>query len=327
MFLFRIRTINIEPVIQKLIYRIFLYLTIFTVFEQQAKGQDFPYSLQYITNMQTINPAYVGIWDKSTVLFSTKTNWVGISGAPVTQYANYSTPIIEQKSGVALSIQRVIVGQEKTLFLTGDYSYRLRIDMTHYLQLGLRAGIVNYDNNLKNYQPYPDNIPDPNTVADIAMHNMSVFGIGAVFFSEKTYLSLSVPQIIVNTFNPKQPNFNFSQNFKTMYLCVGHVFGSAGKVLFRPNVLLAGTIGKPVYADVAAIVYLPPVLQLGINIRTNGLVCLSSQYTLTDKIKVGYALGYSVTSDIRKFQLGTHELFLEYDFNIYKRKPTRPHYF
>ena len=292
-----------------------------------VKGQEYPWSLQYVNNMQTINPAYVGIWDRAGVMVTTKTNWVGINGAPVSQYLNCSTPIREQKSAIGLSIQRINIGLEKQLFLTGDYSYRLRMSMNNYLQLGFRAGIVNYDNNLKDYQPYPDYIPDPNTVLDVTMHNMSVFGIGAVYFSENYYLSLSMPEIISNTFNADQANVMSSSTYKTIYLSGGYVFGSPGRVRFRPNLLVAATKGAPTYADVAAIVYLPPVFQFGVNIRSNGQVCFFSQFNVTDRIKVGYAFDYSVTSDIRKYQLGTHELSVGYDFNIYKRKSTRKNYF
>jgi len=302
-------------------------LFFFLLAATQVRGQEYPWSLQYVNNMQTINPAYAGIWDRAGLVVSTKTNWVGINGAPVSQYLNCSTPIREQKSAIGLSIQHINIGQEKQLFLTGDYSYRLRISKRNYLQMGFRAGIVNYDNNLKDYQPYPDYIPDPNTVIDVTMHNMSVFGVGAVYFSDDYYVSLSIPQIISNTFNANQPNYMASATYKTIYASGGYIFGSPGKVRFRPNLLVAVTKGAPTYADFAAIVYLPPVLQFGTNIRSTGLICFFLQYKLTDRIKFGYAFDYSVTSDIRKYQLGTHEIFVGYDFNVYKRKSSRANYF
>jgi type IX secretion system PorP/SprF family membrane protein len=293
----------------------------------QVEGQDYPWSLQYVNNMQTINPAYAGIWDRAALLVSTKTNWVGINGAPVSQYLNCSTPIREQRSAIGFNIQRINIGLEKQLFLTGDYSYRVQISKTNYLQLGFRFGIVNYDNNLKDYQPYPDYIPDPNTSTDVIMHNMSVLGIGAVYFNENYYISLSVPQVISNTFKANQANFMSSAAYNTMYLNGGYIFGTPGKIRVRPNLMVAVTKGAPVYADVAGIVYFPQVLQLGFNLRSTGLVCFFIQYKLTDRIKLGYAFDYSVTSDIRKYQLGTHEIFVGYDFNVYKRKSSRNNYF
>jgi len=75
------------------------------------------------------------------------------------------------------------------------------------------------------------------------------------------------------------------------------------------------------------LVYLPAALQFGLNFRSIGSLCFFSQYTINDRIKIGYAIDYSVTSDIRKFQLGTHEIMVGYDFNIYKRKNAKPTYF
>lgn len=311
----------------KSIYKLLLIVAFVAAGLLQVEAQEYPWSLQYISNMQTINPAYVGIWDKSTLLLSTKTNWVGISGAPLAQYVNYSTPFSEQKSGIGISLQRLNIGQEKQLYLTADYSYRLRFDMKHYLQMGLRAGIVNYDNNLKDYQPYPDYIPDPNTIVDVKLHNMTVFGMGAVFFSENYYFSLSVPQIISNTFRANLDNYATSTKFQTFYLSGGYVFGSEGNVRFRPNLLVAATKGNPTYADIASIIYLPSKLQFGINVRTTGLICFFGQYTVLDRIRIGYAMDYSVTSDIRRFQLGTHEIMIGYDFNVYKRKAIRLSFF
>lgn len=313
--------------IRRLLSRLFLLLVFLAILSQQVRSQDYPWSLQYITNMQTINPAFVGIWDKSCLLLTTKTNWAGISGAPLVQYINCSTPIKELKSGVGLSVQRQNIGLEKQLFLTGDYSYRLRFDSKHFLQMGLRAGIVNYDNNLKDYQAYPDNIPDPNTIVDVELHNMTVFGLGTVFYSENYYLSLSVPQIISNTFQSNLDNFSSSSRFKTIYLSGAYVFGTLRNVRFRPNLLVAATKGQSTYADFAGIIYLPSDLQFGFNFRTTGEVCFFGQYTVLDRIRVGYAIEYSVTNDIRKFQLGSHEIMIEYDFHIAKIKTSKLSFF
>lgn len=309
------------------IYRIVFLLLFFSVFEKQAEGQEYPWSLQYITNMHTINPAYVGMWDRSGLMLSTKSNWVGISGAPLSQYLGYFTSIKDQKSGVGVSLQRIRIGGEKRLFLTGDYSFQVRTDMYHYLRFGLRAGIVNFDNDLTDYQLYPDKIPDSEFTNDVKLYYMTTFGLGAVFFTNDYYISLSAPQIISNTFQVNRSNYSSLEDFKTIYLSGSYVFKMNNNIRFRPNMLVAATIGKPVYVDLAGLVYLPSNLQLGLNLRSNGMVCFSGQYTFMNNIKIGFAADYAVISDIRKFQLGTYEVLIGYDFNIYKRKYTRPNYF
>jgi type IX secretion system PorP/SprF family membrane protein len=312
---------------RKLIYSIILLVFLFLLTVKLARGQEFPWSLQYITNLHTINPAFVGIWNQSGFMFSTRTNWVGITGAPLMQQFSFHTPVIDKASGVGLNIQRRNTGLEKQLFITGDYSYQVRLDINHFLRFGLRAGIVNFDNNLSDYQPYPDHIPDPEYSTDVRLYSMSVFGIGAVYFSEDLFISLSVPQIVSNSFKVNRNNVSSSPEFKTIYLSGGYVFKMPKSVRFRPNLLIIGTVGKPVYFDAAALIYLPVGLQIGASLRSNGEVCFSCQYTIQNKLKIGYAADYGLNTDIRKYQLGTHEIVIGYDFSLSKIKYSKPNYF
>lgn len=293
----------------------------------QAKAQEFPWSLQYVTNMNTINPAYVGMWDRAGLFFSSRTNWVGIKGAPLTQQISYSTPIKDQKSGVGLNVQRKNVGLEKSLFFTGDYSYQIRLDVYNYLRFGFRAGFVNYDNNLQDYQLYPDLIPDPEYTTDVRQYFMTVFGFGAVLFDDRYHVSLSVPQVINNTFSVNQNGYSSLHELRTVYLSGGYVFKLPSTIMLRPNLLVVATMGKQVYFDASAIIYLPGDLQFGMNLRSNGAICLSGQYTFKNNMRIGYASEYHVIQDIRKFQLGTYEIMIGYDFNLYRKKSSRPYYF
>lgn len=315
-------------VIRRLIYKVVLILLFGVVFEQQSKGQETPWSLQYVTNMNTLNPAFVGIWDKAGALVSTRTNWVGINGAPLSQYLGYFTPVKDQRSGVGFNVMRLNTGLEKRLSITGDYSYQVRLDMYNYLRLGLRAGIINYDNDLAAYLQYPDRIPDPEFTSDIRFYNMTTFGVGGVFYNENLYISFSVPEIINNTFKVNQNDLYSSlARPKTAYLSGGYVFKLINNIRFRPNLLVVATIGKPVYVDLAGLLYLPSNLQVGANLRSLGSICFSLQYTFSNNIRIGYASDYAMISDIRKFQMGTYEFVVGYNFNLNKRRYSKPSYF
>jgi len=299
-----------------------------TVFEQQAKGQEKPWSLQYITNMHTLNPAFVGMWDRAGGMVSTRTNWVGVNGTALSQYANYFSPVKNQRSGVGLNILRINTGLEKRFSVTGDYSYQVRLDMYNFLRFGLRVGIINYDNDLAAYQQYPDRIPDPEFTSDVRFFNMTTFGVGGVFFNEHVYISLSLPEVINNTFKVNQNDLYSSlAKPKTLYLSGGYVFDLIYDIRFRPNLLVVATIGKPIYLDLAGLLYLPHNLQVGVNLGSMGTACISAQYTFSNNIRVGYASDYAMISDIRKFQIGTYEIIVGYNFNVSKRRYSKPNYF
>ena len=314
-------------VLLRLKYKLIVLLLFCTVFEKQASGQEYPWSLQYVTNMHTINPAYVGMWDQAGFMASTRTNWVGFSKNPLSQQFSYHTPIKDLKSGLGLNIRNMNTGRERQLFMTGDYAYQVRTDMSHYLRFGLRIGVVNFSNNMTDYQLYPDRIPDLEFSEDVRMFFMSTFGLGTVFFTDDYFISLSVPQVINNTFSANRNVYSSTREFRTAYLSGGYVFKMVKSIRFRPNILLIATADKPVYFDASAVVYLPSDLQLGLSLRSNGEVCFSGQYTFKNGLRIGYAADYAIVQDIRKYQLGTYEFVVGYDFNIYRKKYTKPAYF
>jgi type IX secretion system PorP/SprF family membrane protein len=293
----------------------------------RVEGQEFPWSLNYITNMNTINPAYVGMWGRAGVLSATQTNWYGTKGAPLIRYFAYYTPVNDQKNGIGINIQRRNVGFEKILSLTGDYSYQVRLDVYNYLRLGFRAGIVNYDNNLKDYQLYPDQIPDREFTTDVRQYFMTTFGIGAILFDDRYYISLSIPQVIDNTFRVNQNGISSLHELKTVYLSGGYVFTLPGTIMLRPNLLVVKTIGKQLCFDASALVFLPGDLRLGLTIRSNEAICLSGQYTFKNGVRIGYGSMHHLVHDIQKPQMAACEVIVGYDFNLYRKKNTKPYYF
>lgn len=312
--------------IHRFICRFLALLIFLVVSKEQVKGQEFPWSLQYISNMYTINPAFVGMWDKVGFLVSTRQDYTTIKGATMFQQFSYNTPIKDHTSGVGLNVIKRYVGIEKQLFFTADYAFQVRLDMYNYLRFGLKAGILNYSNSLSRYHLYPDYIIDPEFLNDIKNYNMSVVGVGGVFFNDHLFISFSVPRLINNTFRVNRTGYSSLSEFKTAYLAGSYVFKLPMGFLLRPNVLLIGTVNKPVTFDAAAILYFPYSLQLGLNLRSNGSTCLSGQVSLANNIRIGFAADYALFQDIRKFQVGTYEILVGYDFNIY-RKSSRPNYF
>jgi hypothetical protein len=164
-------------------------------------------------------------------------------------------------------------------------------------------------------------------MVDINNYFMTAFGAGAIIFNDNYYVGLSVPQFINNTFQVNRKGYSSLQEFKTAYLTGGYLFRLPFGVQFRPNALLIGTVGKRPSFDLGGVVYLPNNLNLGINARNTGAFCLSAQYVFPNNIKIGFAADYALFQDIRKFQVGTYEVNVSYEFNIYRKTGGRPNYF
>jgi len=309
---------------KKLILVISLVISLFV---GQVIGQEFPQLLEYAVNMQSINPAFDGLWGQSGFWMSTRTNWIGVRGALVEQQFSCYTSVLDYKAGVGLNVQRSCIGRENRLFLTGDYSFMIRVGLNRYLRFGLRAGIVNFDNSLKNYHLFPDDIPDPEYSANVRLYNMATMGLGALLYTDRYFLSFSIPQIIANTFNVNRNIYSSTPEITTIYLSGGVVFSLPRDIHLRSNMLVIHTPGKSACVDVSTLVYFPGKLLLGSNFRSDGVVCFLGQYTFRNNIRIGYAVDYPMFADIRRFQFGSGEIVIGYTFNPDKRKYIKPTFF
>ena len=66
-----------------------------------SKGQLDPMYTQYIFNLQTVNPAYVGSWQTIGVTALSREQWVGLQGHPSTQSFSFQTPLRSENVGWA----------------------------------------------------------------------------------------------------------------------------------------------------------------------------------------------------------------------------------
>ena len=126
-----------------------------------SKGQQDPMYTQYIFNLQTVNPAYVGYWQTMGLTAISRHQWVGLSGHPTTQTFSFQTPLRSQNVGVGLNVVLDKIGLEKRLSVSFDYSYKVLLSENTSLRFGLKGGFTNYSHNLTEYVQYPDNNPTP----------------------------------------------------------------------------------------------------------------------------------------------------------------------
>lgn len=290
-------------------------------------AQSDPIFTQYMNSIQTVNPAYAGMWDKVGVQVFTRQYYTGHNRAPLTRAVSFYSPVKNENNGVGLNIIDDRLAYEKKLTFTGDYAFQVRLDWKTYLRLGLKVGFINYDNLLTQYKLYPDGIEDPMFMDDVEIKLMPTAGIGAIVYTKDYFISFSVPQLIANSFQANRNNFSSLAELRYAYLIGGYLFGSQRQVRFKPTFMLKGAIGAPLQLDLSANFMLYDKLWLGVIYRTTHTVATLVQFEVIKNIKIGYALDYSLAQEFSKYHYGTHELRLIYEFDFYRRSYTRKRYF
>lgn len=287
-----------------------------------------PVFTQYMNGMQTINPAYAGMWEKVGVQVFTRRYFVGHSGAPLVMNASWYKPIKNDNNGVGVNISEEHVGYENKLTVAADYSYQVRVDWQTYLRLGLKVGFINYDNLLTRYDlDYGVDDPDDAFATDIHQRMMLKWGVGALLYTRDYYIGLSIPQIVSNKFRADIVNFSSLADVRYFYLLGGYFFGRQRQIRFKPTILVKGAVGEPLQADIAANWLFYDKFWFGAMYRTNNTAALITQFVMMKNMRFGYAIELPFGREIFKYQLQTHEIRVVYEFDFYRRPYTRKQYF
>ena len=291
-------------------------------------GQTDPIFSQYLTNVQSINPAYCGMWDKGNIQMLLKKYYVGVTDAPLNQSVSFYTPIRNENNGVGFNVIYDLYGYARRLSFTGDYSYKVKLSMSHFLRLGLKAGVLNFSNALNDYNLDPNNFPDVNFQEDVDIKYMATWGVGAFMYTDDYYISLSIPQIIKNSFKENRSNYSSLAEVRYVYLTGGYVYQMSNDIVLKPSLLIKAAKGTSLQLDLSANVIFLDKFWIGMMYRTNKTMAFIAQWVIKDQFRLGYAIDYSISKDIKSYQLGTHELMLSYEFDLYKRTSySRQRYF
>ena len=306
--------------------RISILTTLLLVGSLLSKGQQDPMYTQYIFNLQTVNPAYVGFWQTMGVTLLSRNQWVGLSGHPTTQTFSFQSPLRSQNVGIGLNIILDKVGLEKRLLVNIDYSYKILLSENTSLRFGIKGGFTNYSHNLTEYTQYPDNQSDPLFQSTIDNKFMPNFGVGLFLSSPKYFLSLSLPKILENSYQSNVNNYSTVSELRHFFFAGGMMFDLSEKVKFKPTFMIKTVVGSPLEYDIGANFLLAEKFWIGAMYRSGDSFGAIAQWIYNKKLRIGYAYDFT-TTDLRNYNNGVHEIMVSYEFVIGKREVISPRYF
>ena len=279
---------------------------------------------QYMFNSLIINPAYAGSQESLSLTCLARRQWVGLTGAPTTETFSVHTPIRNQRVALGFLFAHDKIGVTNQYDAKATYAYRLPLGKGK-LSLAVQGGISNYDIAYSKLFMGSSGFPDPSFSQDVKVLKPNV-GAGAYYYTDRFYLGLSVPQL----FAPKI----FRETDNSYVLQERHYFISSGVVVdlnrslkLKPNTLIKIVQGVPVQVDINANLLIKEVLWVGASYRSFESVSTLLELQLTDQLRFGYSYDFSVTSNLRSANVGSHEIMLNYRFTFYKQNVACPRYF
>jgi len=289
------------------LYKIFFSILFFFIISLKGIAQVEPsYSLyRYTTNF--FNPAAFGMEDKVTIKTNFRSQFLGIDNAPETQSISLGIPINDKINvGTIVIADKVFI--ERTTSLFASFSYKIQVGKATNLLFGVQTGgtFVNIDFEKLNLPT------DPFLSQNTNYFNPNV-GVGFYLKNENYFASLSVPRLFETDCVADENGVATQANNKAqLYVSGGYYLKIANSIKFIPSTLVRLS-QEEIITDATATFEFFEKFDVGVNYRLDRAIGGLLYITIKNRLKLGYAYESNL-SDINKYDNGTHEFGLSFEF-------------
>jgi len=270
----------------------------------KGNAQQDPLYAQYLNNPRLLNPAYAGSNQQWQTTAGYRTQWAGFDGNPTTLNFSSHLSLVDNKVGIGLIAIQDKIGEVKNTEFNLNYSYRLEVTDNKYLYFGLSTGMVRYnsDPGLLNLQRQDD--------PAFAFTNKFQFntGAGVMMKTEQYMIGFSVPKLIPTSITEDGQTVQVYNQHYYLFGVFTHNFNE--RIMLKPAVLLKGTSGAPLSADVNINFVFDQSYTIGVLTRNLNTIGLLAQLKLK-QYRFGYVFEMPANmSDGQRFS--SHEVSLTY---------------
>lgn len=292
-------------------------------------AQQEPMFTHYMDNTLLVNPGYAGSRDALTVTALDRSQWVDFKGAPVTQTLTLHTPLRNEHIGVGLSVLNDKIGPVNNTTIMADFAYIMKVSPKAKLSFGVSGGVSMFQANLSTLNL--DQQSDPVFQNSISNHMTPTVGFGIYYYRERFYAGLSSANLLENNYsvtNSTNGNTLTSSEQRHYYFIAGTVINLNDILAFKPTALVKFTVAAPVQADVTASFIIMKRFLIGAMFRSGDAVGGLIGVNITEQLHLGYSYDWSYGLQTSRYNMGSHEIMLRYDFIFFDKKQIHsPRYF
>jgi type IX secretion system PorP/SprF family membrane protein len=274
-----------------------------------AYGQLEPQYTQYMYNIGSFNPAYVGSVDQAEITGLYRAQWVDIPGAPRTLRFGVNLPFANEKTGLGFNVVSDQLGPTSQTFFDVSYSYQINVSENTYLSFGIDAGggILDIDFTKGNFED-----PDEPLLNNSLVFNKfyPTVGAGLFLYAENWYLGASVPNFLTGITKDEEIAALFNDRIQVNFIGAT-VFELSDQLKFKPAFLASYFEGLPLRLDLSANFLISDVFTIGAGYRIDNAVSGLAGFQISSGMFLGYSYDYSTTS-LAQYNQGSHEVILKF---------------
>jgi type IX secretion system PorP/SprF family membrane protein len=189
-----------------------LYILVFIVATTLLKAQQIPLSENYFMDRYSLSPSYAGNFNAGYIITGYRSDWTGIDGGPKTMRLTYNNLVPFMKNtGYGGKIIYDKAGIFSQLYISGSYSYNLKINKEHNILFGLSMGLYKNRVNLLDYYNDPNYTIDPSLInQDIKSRMKFISDVSAVWTWQGIEAGLMFSNITFGNAHYKEVNLKYN---------------------------------------------------------------------------------------------------------------------
>lgn len=272
-------------------------------------AQKEPQYTQYMYNIGSFNPAYVGTVESPEIIGLYRAQWMDIEGAPTTIRAGANIPFNNEKMGLGINIVNDVLGPSKQTYFDVAYSYEIQLSDETKLSFGLNAGgsSLNVDFSEGTFEQGSD----PSLLGGNYSSFYPIVGAGLFMYHEEDwYLGASVPNFLTDElYNDEVATI--VEDYMQLNVIGGYVFQLSDRTKFKPAFLINYLQGSPVNINLSANFQFIDALTIGTSYRFDNAVSGLAGFQISNAMFIGYSYDYN-TNGLGEYSGGSHEAILKF---------------
>jgi type IX secretion system PorP/SprF family membrane protein len=282
-----------------------------------CSAQQLPYYTQFKSNNVFLNPAVIGTKRLVDARLNYRAQWVGFDDAPTTEAISLNSRILRGTMGIGVAFFSDKTGPTQRNDFSLAYSYHIRFDDVEF-SFGMAGHSLSY---LVNGTKLHTHIPFDNTIDLTAIQKKTVYdaSAGALLYNDRFHIGLSV----LNMFEPSVNYYPENDTVhKTNISLVPHAYGSVGynwsgqaDWIWENSLQVLYAQANPMTIDYNLRLHYKQKIFAGISLRLKDAVAFHFGISPMNDFQVSYSYDL-ITSPLRSFQSGSHEIMLIWSSNL-----------
>jgi type IX secretion system PorP/SprF family membrane protein len=290
-------------------------ILLISAFKVKAQ-QDYQLTL-YMLNPFIYNPAIAGTHNYYQIRSNHRFQWVGMTDPPVTNAISAFGPHSKKDMGFGGTLLYDVTGPTSRMQLNGVYAYNFALNNEIRMSMGLAAGVMQYK--IDGTKIVLPDIDDPVLQESIYSSVAPDASMGIYVYSTEFFAGLSVKQLLNNKIKTGEEEKGISKLKSHFYLMGGYRYIINREWAVEPAILIKKVVPAPYQVELSCKVIYDKVFWGGLSYRSADAVSVVLGYTYDRKIFIGYSYDIGL-NDMRKYNSGSHEICIGYNFNTIRKK-------